>query len=219
MNNRNRGINSRNRNNSQSIGSTFISLGIILVVFVVISFVFWNLANEKVVAANTFYQDPEDVNLGNEKVIIGTKEVTLPAKGEELGILKIPSINLESKIFVGDSDNELAKGCGMDTNMKYPGQDGNVVLAGHTNLVFKTLGEAKDGDEVIIDTSYATFTYKIASHEIVSAKDKNVIVPKESEFLTIYTCYPFNFLASTDKRYVVRCNLVDKQEKNELKSQ
>lgn len=179
----------------------------------------WNLANEKVLAANAFYSDPSESKLGTEKIKIDEKEIVLPPQGELLGNLKIPSINLEVPIYVGDSDNELAKGCGMDLSMKYPGQDGNVVLAGHTNLVFKTLGDAKDGDEIIIDTSFATFTYKIASHEITEATDTTVIVEKDREFLTVYTCYPFNFLASTDKRYVLRCEFVDKQGKTELKSQ
>jgi len=208
-----------NRRNSRSIGSTLISLGILLIVGIVLSFLMWNFAGTKVLAVNALYADPKDVKFGDEKVIIDSREIVLPAEGEFLGNLKIPSIDLEVPIYVGDSDKELSKGVAMDTYMRYPGQDGNVVLAGHTNLVFKTLGEAKDGDEVIIDTSYAVFKYKIASHEIVQAMDTTVIVEKDSEFLTIYTCYPFNFVASTDKRYVLRCDFVSKEAKSELRSQ
>ena len=218
MNRRNSG--SRSRNNPQaSIGSTFVTLGIMLIVGIVLSFMMWTLANQKVVAVNASSLNLADSKTGDEKLQIGPNEYLLPPKGELLGYLRIPSINLELPIYVGDSDEELAKGVGMDTRMRYPGQDGNVVLSGHTNTMFKTLGEANDGDEVSIETTYATYTYRIASHEIVLYNDENVIVPKPSEFLTIYTCYPFNFLASTDQRYVVRCDFVDEQVKNELKSE
>jgi len=223
-------VRSRNRNRNHklkdsankksSIGSTFITLALVLVIGVVLSFILWNMANDKVLAANALNSDPADIKFANQTININSREVSLPDIGEELGTLAIPSINLVSPIYVGDSNDVLHKGgCGMDTRMTYPGQNGNVVLAGHTNKVFRNLGDAKDGDEVIIDTYYATFTYKIASHEIVSYNDPTVIVPKDTEFLTMYTCYPFNFLAQTDKRYVVKCDLVKRQDKNEIKAQ
>ncbi len=218
MTDKNRNSISKKRGNTSNVGASFISLLLLLVVGVVLSFVFWSIANEKVLAVNSLYSDPDDIKFADEDIIIDSKKVKLPVKGEQLGTIKIPSIDLESPLFVGDSDEELAKGCGMDLSMKYPGQNGNVVLSGHTNLVFKNLGGVKDGDEVILDTYYATFTYKANSHEIVSAKDTNVIVEKDKEFLTIYTCYPFNFLASTDKRYVLRCDFVQKEDKKELKT-
>ncbi|MCL2322557.1 MAG: class D sortase [Oscillospiraceae bacterium] len=221
---------SNSTNKKISIVSTLITLILALVIGVVLSYILWNIANDKIIAANSLNTDSADIKFANQTFIINSRDtidssdsikprdVPLLELGEKLGTLSIPSINLVSPIYVGDSPDVLHKGgCGMDTRMKYPGQNGNVVLAGHTNLVFKILGEAKDGDEVIIDTYYATFTYKIISHEITQYDDPTIIVPKNTEFLTLYTCYPFNFLAPTDKRYVVKCDLVESQDKNEIK--
>jgi sortase A len=137
------------------------------------------------------------------------KTSVYPEYGDEFGVLIIASAGIDYPVFNGDSDEQLNKGIGHYFGSRYPGENGKVVLSGHRNTVFKNLGKAKIGDQVVFETTYGTSIYKVSGIRITGGDDKTITDTAEGkETLVLYTCYPFNYIGNAPKRYVVTCDLV-----------
>lgn len=131
-----------------------------------------------------------------------------PAEGDEIGKLTIPALDQELPIIQGTGTSELKKGVGHFTQSVMPGEEDNCVLSGHRDTVFSQLGELTIGDQLIVETSAGIFNYVIQKIRIVDKDDKTVIVPTDHSVLTVTTCYPFNFIGSAPKRYIIIADLV-----------
>lgn len=124
--------------------------------------------------------------------------------GETIGILYIPKLDRELPIVEGTDEDELAQGVGHYRDSGLPGENRQILLSGHRDTVFRQFGELEHGDEFHIQMEHGTFVYVIHDHEIVPADDRTVIDPtREEEYLTVSTCYPFNFVGSAPDRYVL----------------
>ncbi|WMJ87196.1 class D sortase [Anaerocolumna sp. MB42-C2] len=133
-----------------------------------------------------------------------------PKKGEEIGELYIKKINATLPIYEGTNEDELEKGVGHYEGSVLPGENDNAVLAGHRDTVFRKLGKVGKGDLLIVRTSAGEFKYKVKKVRIVDKEDRTVIVPKPSTTLTVSTCYPFDYIGSAPKRYILVAYLADK---------
>jgi sortase A len=131
-----------------------------------------------------------------------------PAAGDNIGSLTIPVLKRKIPIFQGTGVKELKKGIGHFTQSVLPGEKDNCVLSGHRETVFRKLGKLKIGDQLIVQTSAGTFTYKVSGTRIVHEDDKTVIVPTDHAVLTMTTCYPFNTPGYFPDRYIVSADLV-----------
>ncbi|WP_257350335.1 class D sortase [Pseudalkalibacillus decolorationis] len=130
-----------------------------------------------------------------------------PAKGESIGILKIPKLDIKLPIIEGTDPEQLVKGVGHYRATAFPGGDNQILLSGHRDTVFRRLGELQSGDKIIVQLPYGTFRYVMKDSEVVSADDTTVIrstAPKE--VLTLSTCYPFNYIGNAPKRYVINAH-------------
>ncbi len=115
-----------------------------------------------------------------------------------------------AKEFVVPNGWELVeKGVGHFVGSVMPGIKDNTVLAGHRDSVFSKLGKLVVGDLVTISTSDGTFIYSVTKTRIVLPTDKTVIVPTPNATLTLITCYPFYYIGSAPKRYIVSADLVN----------
>ncbi|MGD6831765.1 class D sortase [Sutcliffiella halmapala] len=123
--------------------------------------------------------------------------------GDLIGNLAIPELEASIPIYHGASEKELTKGIGHVANSKLPGEDGNIVLSGHRDTVFRRLGELEVGDSLHVENGGQSYHYKIKRIRIVKADDTTVLVPKPKETLTVTTCYPFRFIGSAPERYVL----------------
>jgi len=133
----------------------------------------------------------------------------VPVKlGEIIGIINIPKLSEVYPIVQGTDDQSLKKGVGHYVNSVMPGEKDNSVLSGHRDSVFSKLGKLVIGDQVIIKTSAGTFTYSVTRTRIVMANDRTVIVPTPTATLTLSTCYPFYFIGSAPKRFIVSAQLL-----------
>lgn len=140
-----------------------------------------------------------------------TLDPVYPADGDHIGSLTIPALKLKLPIFQGTGVKDLEKGVGHFTQSVLPGVEDNCVLSGHRETVFKRIGKLKRGDQLIVQTSAGTFTYKVTGTRIVHANDKTVIVPTDHAVLTLTTCYPFNTPGYFPDRYIVSAALVKTQ--------
>lgn len=137
---------------------------------------------------------------------------TLPSPGDNIGELKIPSLELAYPVVQGTHDNELKMGIGHYAGSMLPGQGGQVLLSGHRDTVFRKLEHLKVGDQIVFTTQYGDFIYEATDFKIVGADDKTIIVPKEYETLTLTTCYPFDFIGDAPNRYIVYTKFLSKTE-------
>ena len=146
------------------------------------------------------------IELSKTEFKVNNEQIIRPDIGENFATLKIPSLNLEKPVFHGDGKEQLSQGVGHFVGSTIPGEGGNVVLAAHRDTAFNALQDIKEGDEVIVSTYYGDFTYKVSSIRITNPDDTTVCEPTDKEQLTLYTCYPFNFIGSAPQRYVVVCD-------------
>lgn len=143
-----------------------------------------------------------------EEVVTNEKKTDIssfsPTVGEEVGILSLPTLGEVLPIVEGVDEDELEKGVGHYGGTAFPSQQGQIVLSGHRDTVFRRLGELKIGDELEVKMPYGDFTYVIDRTEIVDADDRTVINPNiDEELLTVTTCYPFTYVGNAPDRYII----------------
>ncbi len=129
--------------------------------------------------------------------------------GEAIGILRIPILDREVPIVTGVDEDDLEKGVGHVPSTALPGEGERIFLAGHRDTVFTRMGELKPGDVLEIRTAEGTFTYLMTDSVIVGQDDLSVMEPAGEEVLTLSTCYPFEYLSSTDQRYIIHARPAD----------
>ncbi|OIK19762.1 class D sortase [Bacillus amyloliquefaciens] len=132
------------------------------------------------------------------------KEGFKPKFGEAIGILEIPKINAELPIVEGTDADDLEKGVGHYKGSYYPDENGQIVLSGHRDTVFRRTGELKKGDQLKVKLPYGSFTYEIDKTKIVDQTDKSIITLQHNkEELILTTCYPFSYIGNAPKRYII----------------
>jgi sortase A len=127
-----------------------------------------------------------------------------PKFGDTVGLLTIPKINAELAIVEGTDPNDLAKGVGHYTGSYFPGDNGQIVLSGHRDTVFRRLGELNIGDKFEVQMPGGMYTYEITGTKIVEADDLTIItLQDEEEELIVTTCYPFSYVGDAPQRYII----------------
>jgi sortase A len=133
---------------------------------------------------------------------------TRPKTGEEFGKLIIPKLHAVLPVIEGTDPDELKKGAGHYSGSVLPGEDDNSVISGHRDTVFRSVGQLKKGDTLIVTTSAGKFTYYIKRTWIVDDDDRTVIVShKGKKILTLTTCYPFDWIGYAPQRYIIQAEL------------
>ncbi|MGM0972351.1 MAG: class D sortase [Bacillota bacterium] len=130
-------------------------------------------------------------------------------QGEAIGILKIPLLKAELPIIEGTDEDELEKGVGHYSTTVFPGQHDQILLSGHRDTVFRSLGELEIGDIFEVSMPYGEFTYEITDSKIVDADDTTVIrSTAPNEILTVSTCYPFSYVGNAPSRYILNAKRI-----------
>ena len=124
-----------------------------------------------------------------------------------IAVLRIPKIHLEVPVLEGTDDLSLNRGVGHVTGTANPGQNGNVAIAGHRDGFFRGLKDISLGDTIEIATSEGSETYVIDRITIVNPSDVSVLASRPQASLTLITCYPFYFIGSAPKRYIVQASV------------
>ena len=138
--------------------------------------------------------------------------IKYPVFGEQYAVLEADAIDLTVGVYYGVNAELLDRGACQSTQSAIIGENpGNTVIDAHVTTFFSDLGKVKVGDTVKLYTQYGRFVYKVTEQIEFSKEDKRYLtVPKEGEYLTLYTCKP-QVLGSPDQRVGVRCEPVEKQ--------
>ncbi|RSD27638.1 class D sortase [Mesobacillus subterraneus] len=136
-----------------------------------------------------------------------------PNTGEAAGLLVIPKIKAELAIVEGTDPDDLEKGVGHYKGSYYPEENGQIVLSGHRDTVFRKAGELEIGDVLTMKMPYGEYTYEIVGTKIVSADDTSIITLQNTEEeLVLTTCYPFSYVGDAPDRYIMYAKRVSDQE-------
>ena len=91
---------------------------------------------------------------------------------------------------------------------KRQGSNGNAILAGHRDTHFRLLKDLRVRDEIVIENEAGQFRYRVQRVRIVLPTDRGLLRRDIGSSLTLVTCYPFWFVGSAPKRYIVQAGLV-----------
>jgi sortase A len=128
--------------------------------------------------------------------------------GAPLGRLEISSIGLAAVIMEGIDGKTLGVAVGHIPGTPLPGQLGNVGLAAHRDTFFRGLRKIHKDDEITLETLHGSYRYRVDSTRVVKADDISVLAATTDDFLTLVTCYPFYFVGTAPKRFIVRSHRI-----------
>jgi LPXTG-site transpeptidase (sortase) family protein len=130
-------------------------------------------------------------------------------EGDLVGKLEIPRVGISVMILQGTEDATLAKGAGHVQGTPMPGAEGNVAIAAHRDTYFRNLKGIRPGDSIRFSTLRASYDYVVESMETVDPDDTGVLESRKLRELTLITCYPFYFVGSAPKRFIVHARPVE----------
>jgi sortase A len=125
-----------------------------------------------------------------------------------VAILHVAKVQLEVPVLDGVDDLSLNRGVGYIPGTSRPGESGNVGIAGHRDGFFRVLKDVGPGDVIELETLDRIDVYRVSQIVIVDKNDPSVLKQTSSPTLTLVTCYPFYFIGSAPKRYIVQALLV-----------
>ena len=125
-------------------------------------------------------------------------------KGAAVGRLEIPRLGVSAIIRTGSDARTLQLAVGHIPGTAFPGEDGNVGLAGHRDTFFRRLRDIRNDDEIRLTTSDGVFAYRVERTSVVKPKDVWVLNPTKYPALTLVTCYPFTYIGNAPERFIVR---------------
>lgn len=110
-------------------------------------------------------------------------------KDGSIGTLKIPSLNINMKVWEGETNTSMAKGLGHYSSTS--GWDGNIGVCGHNRGAKYTIGNIKnlkDGDTITYTTVYGTRIYEVVTVETIASSDWSYLQATSDNRITITTC-------------------------------
>ena len=136
--------------------------------------------------------------------VLQAHEAAIPLRhGEMIGRLEIPRVNVSVIVLEGADSSVLDVAAGHIPGTALPGLSGNVVIAAHRDTFFHSLREIRPQDRLSFKTPVGIFEYAVESTEVVEPSDTGVLRQNTGEELTLVTCYPFNYIGSAPKRFIV----------------
>jgi LPXTG-site transpeptidase (sortase) family protein len=128
--------------------------------------------------------------------------------GAIVGRLAIPRLHVRAMVREGDSDHTLSIALGHIPGTAFPGQKGNVGIAGHRDSLFRGLRDVAADDEITFETPRASYVYRVESTQIVKPERIEVLKSGPTRELTLVTCFPFEYVGSAPERFVVKARLM-----------
>jgi sortase A len=133
-----------------------------------------------------------------------------PNEGELLGRIRIPRLDVTAVVVEGVGKRSLRRAAGHIPGTALPSEDeGNVGIAAHRDSFFRGLKDIRKDDTIELTTLDGTHRYRVEWTKIVQPEDTTVLAPTGEPALTLVTCYPFYYVGSAPKRFIVRAHRVE----------
>ena len=127
-----------------------------------------------------------------------------PAPGSMIGRIEIPRLGVSAIIRAGSDARTLRLAVGHIPGTAFPGESGNIGLAGHRDTFFRRLRDIRVDDEIRIVTPEETYAFRVERTSVVKPRDTWVLNETPAPALTLVTCYPFTYVGSAPDRFIVR---------------
>ena len=132
---------------------------------------------------------------------------------ETFGVISIPKLNLEMPLYLGATDENMAKGAAVLSGTSVPigGSNTNAVIAGHRGwggaAYFRYITDLAVGDEVVITNLWERLRYRVVGTKIIEAHEiENILIQPGRDMVTLLTCHPY--ASGGKQRYLVICERV-----------
>jgi sortase A len=139
----------------------------------------------------------------SEKRITEYRDSLAASSDLPLAVLSIDALKIKVPVYDGANDLNLNRGVARIKGTARIGENSNLGIAGHRDGFFRGLQNISVGDRVSLDTLSGQTQYRVTRIQIVYPDDVFVLDPTNSRTLTLVTCYPFYFVGSAPKRYIV----------------
>jgi sortase A len=131
---------------------------------------------------------------------------TVAKQGDVLGRIEIPRLGMMVAILEGTTWKTLQLGVGHIEGTAFPGEPGNIGIAGHRDTFFHTLKDIRINDKIQIQTATGLLRYDVDKVQIVAPGDTGVLASSAGSAITLVTCYPFRFIGAAPDRFVVHAH-------------
>jgi sortase A len=122
--------------------------------------------------------------------------------------MEISRLGMSIVILEGTSSRTLRLGVGHIAGTAFPGEPGNIGIAGHRDSYFRALKDIRSGDEISIQTATGLSRYQVDRVQMLEPSDIAVLAPTAIPGITLVTCYPFYFVGPAPQRFVVHAHHV-----------
>ncbi len=167
----------------RGIGQTLITLGVVVVLFVVyeVYVTNWFAEHQQSQVRSALTREWRDTTTDPLLPLPGQSGPTLP-DGQGIAYLYIPRLGRDYgyAIVQGTSPADLEKGPGHYVGTALPGQPGNFAVAGHRvgkGEPFLNLDHLRAGDAVVVQTESTWFVYRIGARPATSPRAGPTAVP------------------------------------------
>lgn len=150
-----------------------------------------------------------DFSLWSPKRAQAYKDSLANKTDQPLAVLRIPNIHLEVPVYNDTDDLTLDRGVGRILGTARVGESGNLGIAGHRDGFFRGLKDVALHDEIDLVRMGQTDSYAVEKIEIVKPEDVSVLAPTPAPTLTLVTCFPFYYVGSAPKRYIVTASFTN----------
>ena len=134
--------------------------------------------------------------------------VTRARTGQLIGRLEIPEVGLSVPLLENYDNATLRRGVGHVPGTATPGGLGNLVLAGHRDTFFRPLRGVHAGMQAQVIAPDGRWRYVIDRTEVVDPDRVEVLDIGDRPEMTLITCFPFEFIGSAPRRFIVHAHLV-----------
>jgi sortase A len=132
----------------------------------------------------------------------------LASPGAAWGRVELPRLGVSALVAEGVDGRTLRRAVGHLPESAFPGEAGDVALAGHRDTFFRELADVREGDLVRLLTPDGDFYYRVAALRIVDADERDALRSSASPTLTLITCHPFTFVGPAPRRLLVEARQV-----------
>jgi sortase A len=121
--------------------------------------------------------------------------------------LEVPRLGLSVMVRDGVDSHSLRMGAGHIPGTALPGEAGNIGIAAHRDMFFRSLRSVQPRDTILLTTLDGTYRYSVEWIRVVKPRERDVLGASPDSVLTLVTCYPFYYIGSAPERFIVRARL------------
>lgn len=123
--------------------------------------------------------------------------------------MTVPRLALSAMVSEGVQSQTLALAAGHIPGTAFPDEPGNVGIAGHRDTFSRKLSEIRKDDVIDLATPGGSYQYSDEWTRVVMPTQVDVLESSNAPVLTLITCYPFIYVGSAPKRFIVRARRLE----------